>query len=116
METANVCMTPINKEATKAPLRDPNPPTTITTKTIGPNIKAIAGSVPRVFPANTPANPANPHPKPKTIMKTLGTLCPNAETVSGCVKAALIISPALVLVNTANKPAKIKTETVKTNI
>ena len=83
---------------------------------MGPNIKAIAGSVPRVLPARTPAKPARPQPNPKTIIKTFGTLCPNAETVSGCVRAALIIRPALVFVKTANNPAKIKTETVKTNI
>ena len=39
----------------KAPFIEPSPPVTTTTNTIGPNKRAIEGSVPITFPAITPA-------------------------------------------------------------
>ena len=99
-DTAAVCIMPMIKEATKAPFIDPKPPVTTTTKTIGPSKSAIEGSVPITLPAITPAKPAKPHPKPKTLLKTLGTLCPKAATISGLVSDALIIRPVLVFDNT----------------
>src|SRR6266702_1948262 len=43
--TAKVWISPIRMEAMKQPLSEPNPPNTTTTNTIGPIVKAIAGSV-----------------------------------------------------------------------
>src|SRR6185503_6080014 len=43
--TAKVWISPIRIEAMKQPVSEPSPPNTTTTKTIGPMVKAIAGSV-----------------------------------------------------------------------
>src|SRR6185295_6211462 len=43
--TAKVWINPIRIEAMKQPVSEPSPPNTTTTKTIGPIVKAIAGSV-----------------------------------------------------------------------
>src|SRR4030095_8994424 len=43
--TAKVWISPIRIEAMKQPVSEPSPPNTTTTKTIGPIVKAIAGSV-----------------------------------------------------------------------
>ena len=72
---------------------------TTTTNTIGPNSKAIDGSVPITLPAKTPAKPARAQPNPKTLLNTLGTLWPSAETILGFVNEAFIIKPVLVFAN-----------------
>src|ERR1700722_19301522 len=56
--TANVCTMPISREATSAPVSEPKPPTTTTTKRIGPSKLAISGWVTSAGPAMTPARPA----------------------------------------------------------
>src|SRR3984893_15936151 len=43
--TAKVWISPIRIEAMKQPVSEPRPPNATTTKTIGPMVKAIAGSV-----------------------------------------------------------------------
>src|SRR5215475_6300771 len=43
--TAKVWISPIRIEAMKQPVSEPRPPNTTTTKTIGPMVKAMAGSV-----------------------------------------------------------------------
>src|SRR5215211_3689889 len=43
--TAKVWIRPIRIEAMKQPVSEPRPPNTTTTKTIGPMVKAMAGSV-----------------------------------------------------------------------
>src|SRR5882757_7602075 len=43
--TAKVWISPIRIEAMKQPVSEPSPPNTTTTNTIGPMVKAIAGSV-----------------------------------------------------------------------
>ena len=65
MATAKVVINPIKSEATNAPINEPRPPTTITTKTMGPSTIAIPGKVPKTGPAITPANPARAEPTKK---------------------------------------------------
>ena len=88
MATAKVCKMPISSDAKNAPASEPMPPTTTTTKITPPTENAMLGSVTYALPPITPANPASAQPPPNTIMKTRGTLCPKASTVSGWVNAA----------------------------
>ena len=97
-------------DAKKAPLSEPMPPTTTTTKIIAPTEPAIAGSVIKVFPPTTPASPASAAPPPNTSMKTRGTLCPSASAASGCVRAAWITKPIRVRVSSSQMPASMASE------
>src|SRR6266487_2627632 len=73
--------------------RDPRPPTTTTTNTIGPTALASVGCVSNMKPPITPAIPANALPKPNTSTKMPGTSCPSALTIWGCVNAAWMMRP-----------------------
>ncbi len=57
--TAKVCRQPISSEAMNAPASEPMPPTTTTTKMIGPTAAAMPGSVTKALPPMTPASPAS---------------------------------------------------------
>jgi hypothetical protein len=48
-------------EATKVPVSEPRPPTTMTTKRIGPSIAAMDGCTTSAGPAMTPAMPQHRH-------------------------------------------------------
>ncbi len=102
---------PIASDAMKAPASDPSPPTTTTTKTIGPRAAAMPGSVMNALPPITPASAASAVPPPNTSMKTRGTSCPSASTMSGRESAARITSPARVRVSPAYNAASIATDT-----
>ena len=106
---------PMSSEATNAPVSEPRPPMTTTTKTMLPSAWAIPGKVPSTGPAMTPARPASAAPIPNTTMKTRGTLWPSIATMPGCVSDAWMISPARVRVRMARRKAKIATDTSSMN-
>ncbi len=109
--TANVWITPISSDATKAPDSEPMPPTTTTTKITDPTVAAMPGSVTKALPPITPASPASAAPPPNTSMNTRGTLCPSDSTVSGWVSAAWITRPMRVRVSNSQMAISISTAT-----
>jgi hypothetical protein len=114
--TAKVWTKPMSSEATNAPAREPSPPTTTTTKRIGPSSPAMLAWVTRAGPAMTPAMAASAVPTPKTSMNTRGTLWPSAATMSGWVSAAWMMRPTRVRVRTARSTPKIRIATASMNI
>ena len=94
-----------------APASEPRPPTTTTTKTMGPSASAIAGSVTKAFPPITPAIAASAEPPPKTSVKMRGTSCPSACTISGRERAACTMRPMRVKVSSAYSPTSIPIDT-----
>ena len=67
-ERPTVSIKPTNKAATKAPLMDPTPPITITTKVMIKIPSPIPISTVMIGPAIKPAKPASAAPRPKTIV------------------------------------------------
>ena len=114
--TAKVWIKPIMSEATKAPAREPSPPTTMTTKRIGPSSAAIEGCVTSAGPAITPARPASAAPAPNTSIKIRGTSWPSMATISGWVSAAWMTRPTRVLFSATKSAAKIAAAVTSMNM
>ncbi len=88
----NACRTPMISEAQNAPVIEPRPPTTTTTKASTRIVRSICRLTVSRGICSAPASPASPAPSANTVVKSNRSLTPSAPAISrSCVAARTIV-------------------------